>query len=94
MIRVDYHVVVLYEPEGKAVAFVKDDGPDEEQPLQGEGCTPIEALAALTERLKQWRHGGADGWLSTSRGRAFIEEVKLRIGDADKRTLTVARKPS
>lgn len=26
MIRVDYHVVVLYEPEGKAVAFVKGDG--------------------------------------------------------------------
>ncbi len=94
MIRVDYHVVVLYEPNGDAVAFVKGDGPDIEQPLRGEGRTPIEALAALAERLRQWGHGGADRWLSTPHGRAFIEEIKLRIGDADEQTSTSTRKPS
>lgn len=79
MIRVDYHVVVLYEPDGKAIAFVKGDGADNEQPLRGEGSTPLEALASLAERLRQWGHGGADRWMNTSHGRAFVEECRREL---------------
>lgn len=79
MIRIDYHVVVLYEPDGKAIAFVKGDGPDDEQPLRGEGATPLEALASMAERLHQWGQGGAERWLNTPQGRAFVGECRAEI---------------
>lgn len=86
-IRMTYEIEVVYEPDGRAVAFVKSDGPDEEAPLRGEGDTPLLALAALTINLREWHQGGSVRWLSTPNGRAFLEECKRHVGGDKPTTL-------
>lgn len=87
MLRFDYHVVVLCNPDGRSVAFVKGDGPDEEAPLRGEGETPLLALADLAASLREWHQGGSERWLTTPTGRAFFEECKTAVNGERKAPL-------
>ena len=77
----DYRIRVIHSGD-RAVAFVKDDGPDGDGPLRGEGATPILALANLAETLHRWPRGGTNEWVTTTQGRAFVEECRIAVSGA------------
>lgn len=45
-----------------------------DSPLRGEGTTPLEAVRALCETVREWPITGADRWLRTNDGRALMRE--------------------
>jgi hypothetical protein len=59
-----YTITVEEHGDGTCVARIGD----EDTPLRGAGETPILAIAALAETLREWPLGGSDRWLNTPAG--------------------------
>lgn len=64
--RFEYLLVCV--PDGDGWRAYLDEA---ETPLEGRGETPLAAVAALAETLRDWPRGGADRWLRTRAGRAL-----------------------
>lgn len=54
-----YLLLVDSDTSGHCVARLDT----EDNPLRGEGSTPLEAIASLAERIRQWPIGGAERWM-------------------------------
>lgn len=72
--RFEYLLVV--EPAGDGWRAYLDAA---DTPLQGHGPTPLQAVAALAETLREWPVGGADRWLRTRAGRALERALERRF---------------
>jgi len=69
MTRFNYTLIV--EDEGDtSTAYLSEVG----SPIRGCGSTPLEAIAALCECIKQWPSSGADRWLNTPVGTQFARQ--------------------
>lgn len=68
--RTTYQIVVDVHADGSATAFLLSGGeePAADEPLRGYGESPLQAIRALCETVKQWPISGADAWLSTPKG--------------------------
>ena len=82
VVRFEYTFHVDSGDDGCTAWIGEADEKATECPLRGYGPTPILALAALCESLKEWPIGGSDRWLATPAGlqlaRAFCPEFEPR----------------
>jgi hypothetical protein len=56
---------------------------NEHSPLTGTGPTPLEAVRALCETLKQWPISGAQQWLESPDGKLLAARFVRKPGDKD-----------
>ena len=75
-----YELIVIERDDGTADAFLSYEG----SPLRGHGETPLQAVRALCETIREWPISGADRWLGTPDGerlaRQFVPDFKGKPG--------------
>lgn len=59
-----YAVTVEESADGSCVAYLDDPS----SPLRGYGESPLQAVRALCETIREWPIRGAERWLSTPNG--------------------------
>lgn len=69
-----YTLTVEWDVDGKGATAYIDDLPT---PHRGWGESPLQAIRALCESLREWPIGGADRWLHTPDGQALTRKFGL-----------------
>lgn len=71
MTKFEYTLHVEWGDFGCTAWIGEPDEPADASPLKAVGPTPILAMAALADVLKEWPETGADRWLSTPAGQTL-----------------------
>ena len=60
----EYVVIVDVADDDTATAYLED----RDSPMRGYGETPLQAVRALCESIREWPRGGSERWLRTPDG--------------------------
>lgn len=66
----EYMIVVDDNDDGTYIAYLDD----RESPMRGWGESPLQAVRALCEAIREWPISGAERWLSTPEGTKLARE--------------------
>lgn len=76
MTRYEYTLVVEQTDEGCTAVLG-----DEKSPLRGYGETPLQAVRALCETIREWPHGGSDRWLGSEDGKRLASQFGVAFSN-------------
>lgn len=84
--RYEYMLIVEQaDANGPCIAFLGESSESRvsDSPMQGEGPTPLEAVRALCESIREWPLGGAARWLQTEPGKALTRRFVFDPNEPD-----------